>query len=129
MVSLKKSLSDNHRRASKMLALALHADNSDIWIDAPIVWRARLTEAEVVAIAHSALRALDNDHCTMVCAAVLGSSKTPMVPLLSEMDEAAHWADFADYPTVKACILAGYNRLGLADQTAFLNHVTSQVAA
>ena len=40
MASLQKHLSDNHRKASNMLAVALHADSVDIWSQAAIVWRA-----------------------------------------------------------------------------------------
>ena len=60
MVILINHMSGNHRRASKMLARALHADSVDIWSDAPIVWRARLTDTELAALAYSILRAMSD---------------------------------------------------------------------
>ena len=103
MTSLQKQLSGNHRRASKMLAFALHADSVDIWSDAALVWRARLTDRENGALAYSSLRALDPDHAVLVVEAAFDKPTMPMVPLFSAMHEAAHWADWAEsYPSLRS---------------------------
>lgn len=48
----------------------------------------------------------------------------PVPPLLSLMDEARTWADFATVAERKAYCLASWNRLPAADRAAFLAHVT-----
>jgi hypothetical protein len=77
MTSLQKQLSDNHRGAGKMLAYALHADSVDIWSDAALVWRKRLTDTERAALAYSILRALDPDQAVMVVEALTDSPDMP----------------------------------------------------
>ena len=129
MTSLQKQLSDNHRRASKMLAYALHADSVDIWSQAAIVWRKRLNDKELGALSYSFLRAMDPDQAALVCEAVFDSPDMPIVPLFSAMHEAACWADWAGYDSIMACTIAGYNRLAPSDQAAFLSHVTERAAA
>ena len=129
MASLQSKLSDNHRRASKMLAYALHADSVDIWSQAANVWRARMTDTELAKLAYSVLRAMNSDLARLVVEAIFDKPDMPMVPLFSAMDEAAHWADWADYDSVKTCTLAGYNRLSPDDQNDFLCHVTARAAA
>ncbi len=129
MVNLKDHISDKHRRASKMLAYALHADSVDIWSDAALVWRARLTDRENATLAYSMLRALDQDHAVHVVEAVFDKPDMPMVPLFSATDEAANWADWADGELIRAVMIAAYNRLIPSDQADFLRHVTERVAA
>ena len=129
MVNLRDHISDNHLRASKMLAYALHADSVDIWSNAPVVWSARMTDRELAALAYSVLQAMNPYQAVLVVEAVFDGPDMPMVPLFSAMDEAAHWADWADYDSVKTCTLAGYNRLSPDDQNDFLNHVTTRAAA
>jgi len=128
MVNLRDHISDNHRRNSKMLFFALHADSVDIWSDSALVWRARLTDHELAALTYSFLRSMDPDQAALVVEAAFDKPDTPCVPLFSAMDEAAHWADWADYDSVKAFTLAGYNRLSPADQVDFLCHVTARAA-
>ncbi len=128
MVKLKDHISDNHRRASKMLACTLHADSVETWSEAAVVWRARLTDTERAALAFSVLTSLNSDHREWVCEAVFDGPEMPAVPLISAMDEAANWADWADYPSIKACTLAGFNRLTLGDQVAFAEHITRSAA-
>ena len=127
--SLRKQLSDDHRRASEMMAYALHANCIEIWSRTHLFWRKRLTGRENVILAYNMLRALDQDHAVHVIQTVFDAPNMPMVPLFSAMNEAAHWADWADYDSVKACTLAGYNRMSPADQIEFLRHVTSRNAA
>jgi hypothetical protein len=129
MVILKNKLSDNRLRASKMLACALHAESVDIWSEAAIVWRKRLTDAELAVLSYGVLRAMEPDQAVMVVEAVFDSPDMPMVPLFSAMHEAACWADWADYDLVEACTLAGFNRLTPGDQADFLRYVTAREAA
>jgi hypothetical protein len=129
MTALQQQLSDNHRRTSKMLAYALHADQEEIWLIAEIVWLARLTDRERVAMAFSVLRTLRPDQRELIHAAVSDDAAMPNVPLMSAMDEASSWADWANYSSIKACTLVGFNRLTEPDQHAFLCHVSERMAA
>ena len=129
MTSLQMQLSDDHRRASKMLAYAMHADCVDIWADAAVVWRKRLTDAELAVLSYSILRAMYPDHAVLVVEAIFDRPNMPMVPLFYAINEAAHWADWADYASIKACTLTGFNRLTPSDQAEFLRHVTERSAA
>ena len=128
MVEQKDHTSDDHLRAGNMLTCALQAESVDIWSDAAIVWRVRLTDAELAVLGYSVLRAMEPDQATLVVEAVFDDPNLPSVPLMSAMDEAASWADWADYNSIKACTLAGYNRMCTADQSAFLDHVTARAA-
>ena len=64
----------------------------------------------------------------MVVEAVLTEPDMPLPPLLSSADEAAHWASWAGYEDIRACTLAGFNRLSANDQSAFLSHVHGRAA-
>ena len=64
------------------------------------------------------------DACEIMEAALLDlCAGPPIPPLLSLMDEAGEWADFAVTAELKAYALACFNRLRPADQSAFLAYV------
>ncbi|WP_306112802.1 MULTISPECIES: hypothetical protein [unclassified Roseovarius] len=121
-------LSDANKRAVRCMAFALTIGGHDAWEGASAVWSARLTDEERAALSFAALKSLDPDQAAMVVEAVFPTGGTPMPPLLSSADEAAHWASWAEYPDIKACTLAGFNRLSANDQSAFLNHVQRRAA-
>ena len=56
----------------------------------------------------------------MVVETVFAGSDTPLPPLVSSADEAAHWASWAGYEDIKACTLAGFNRLSTSDPDRIL---------
>ncbi|WP_299850113.1 hypothetical protein [uncultured Roseovarius sp.] len=123
-----KYIADTHKRAARCMVYALTIGGYDAWEAASAVWAARLTEEERAALSFAALKSLQTDQARMVVEAVFAEGDTPLPPLLSSADEAAHWASWAGYSDIKACTLAGFNRLSANDQSAFLNHVQRRAA-
>lgn len=119
----------DHQRALSMLGFAFELDETDTWLGTVGVLKARLSDHELAALSFVALKAQKPDDATMTAEAVLGQFDTPVPPLVSAMDEAAHWADWAAPNYVKAVVLAGYNRMSAKDQSAFLDFVDVRAAA
>lgn len=128
MSTQNKYLADAHKRAARCMVYALTIGGHDAWEGASAVWSARLTDEERAALSFAALKSLNPDQAAMVVDAVFPTGDTPLPPLLSSADEAAHWASWAEYPDIKACTLAGFNRLSATDRSAFLNHVGRRAA-
>lgn len=64
------------------------------------------------------------DACEIMEAALIDlSAGQPRPPLMSVMDEATDWADFATTAELKAYALACFNRMKPADRSAFLAYV------
>ncbi len=118
-----------HQQAGQAFDYALYTGGSEAWLTANTIWQDVLTEEERVSLAFATLLGLDGDTCEQVNSAAACSKHVPMAPLLSAMDEASHWADCADYPSIKACTLAGYDRMTGPDQVAFLDYVSGRPAA
>lgn len=129
MIRIRDHLSRDHTRASRMLGCALHADDAEIWLDAALVWRARLTAKERAAAAYSLIRSLDAEDQQAVVETLFGSQGMPIPPLLSNMEEAADWAFFAEPEQRKATALACFDNMPPNDQAAFLDHITTRRAA
>lgn len=129
MVKLRDHLSENHQRAARMFGCVLHGGDSETWMDADIVWRARLTEKERVAMAYSFLKSLDPDQREMVVDCVFASHGMPLPPFMDHAKEACDWAAFADEEQVRTTALACFNEMSLSDQADFLSHVTARSAA
>ncbi|MFD1157909.1 hypothetical protein [Roseovarius aestuarii] len=119
---------DPHKRAARSLIYALTLGGFDAWQATSAVWAARLTDKEGAALSFAALKSLEPDQAAMVVETVFAGGDTPLPPLLSSADEAVHWASWAGYDDIKACTLAGFNRLTAQDQTAFLDHVERRAA-
>ena len=120
---------ENHQRASRMLDYALTLGNTDTWLGAISVFRARLDEGELASLAYVILKALHPDNAALATEAVLGRPGTPDVPFISAMDQAAYWADWADPNYIEACVVTGFNRMPPDRQSAFLEHINGRVAA
>ena len=119
----------DHKSASQSFGYALTLGNSDAWLGAINVFGFRLTESELASAGFAFLKAQNPENAALTAEAVLGQPCTPLPPLLSEMDEATFWADFADPRYIKACVLAGYNRMPVQDQVAFIDYVQGRAAA
>ena len=64
------------------------------------------------------------DACEIMSAALADLSNRPPIPaLISVMDEAGFWADWATRDELKAYCLACFTRLSESDQLAFLRYV------
>ncbi len=118
-----------HHLAGQAFDFALYTDGSVGWLTAKAIWQDVLSQEERVSLAFAALLGLDDDTYEQVIGAVTRTNAMPAVPLLSAMEEASHWADHADYPSIKACTLAGYNRMSPPDQVSFLDYVRGRQAA
>jgi hypothetical protein len=119
----------DHQRASGMLGFALDLGETDVWLGAIQVWQARLNSHELTSLSYTALKAQTPEDAARTVEAVFGQSGTPLPPLISPMDDASFWADFTDSKYIKACVLAGFNRMPISDQTAFIEFVQGRKAA
>lgn len=119
----------DHKRAENMFGFALMFHDTDTWLGMIPVLKARLTPHERVALLFVSLSALKPEDAAMTVEAVFGQRGTPLPPLISAMDDASFWADFTDLKYIKACVLAGYNRMPLSDQIAFLDYVQGRKGA
>ena len=122
-------LTTDHQRATNMLGYALTLGDTDTWLCAVQVLKARLSDKELAELSYVSLKAQGPDNAAMTAEAVLGQFGTPMPPLISVMDEASFWADFADPKYVKACVIAGFNRMLDRDQIAFLDYIKGREVA
>lgn len=126
---LPTTLNADHQRASNMLGYALALNDLDTWMGTVQVLKKRLSDHELAALSFAALKAQKPEHAAMTAEAVFGLFATPAPPLISAMEEASNWADHAEPGYVKACVLAGYNRMPPKDQAAFLSFVQGRKAA
>ena len=119
----------DHKRALLMLDYCFFLDQTDIWLGAVQVLRARLTPSERAALAYVSQMSQDAPNAALTAQAIGGHPGTPLSPFMSAMDEAAFWADIADLTYIKAVVLASYNRMPSQDQAAFLDYVHGKKAA
>ncbi len=128
-ITLAKYIKPEHRSAARTLGYVLTLSETNAWLDAALVWRTWLTPSELASLAYAALKAQEPEHALLTVNAALGGLGTPLPPLLSRMREAKFWADTAPLASVKACVLAGYNRMPPKDRSAFLNLVQGEATA
>lgn len=117
-----------HKRAARCMVHALTLGDYDAWEATSAIWAARLADQERAALSFAALKSLQPEQAATVVEAVFSDSAVPFPPLISSADEAAHWASRAEYSDIKACTLAGFNRLTSPDRAALLNHVQGRAA-
>ncbi len=122
-------ISDRHKRASRMLGFCLTDGTLDCWASGSLVWCARLSDGERILVSWSFLRTLPPEVAVRTLEAAHLETECPLPNLISPEDEAAFWAFWADYADVKACTLAGFNRLSSSDQLGLLKHVRRRTAA
>ena len=118
-----------HINSIEVLKRALASGASDDWIQASRVWRRDLEDLELAQLTLAGLLALDDEMGSIVLSSAFEDLEMPFPPFWSAMGEASSWADRADYPSVKAFTLAGFNRMTPEDQSAFLNYVSPRAAA
>lgn len=129
MDHIKPFIRPDHKSAMQTFGNALTLGNSEAWEGAINVFEAHLTDHELAAAGYAFLKAQIPENAALTAEAVLGRPDTPLPPLMSEMDEATFWADIADPRYIKACVLAGYNRMPVQDQVAFIDYVNGRAAA
>lgn len=116
-------------QACNAMRRALASGHRDEWIAASRTWRRDLEDFEVALLTLAGLLALDDQMGSIVLSNALEDPEMPLPPFWSVMDEAAAWSDRADYSSVKACTLAGFNRMTPTDKASFLDFVTGRRAA
>jgi hypothetical protein len=120
-----------HKKAARSLGYALTLGDEAAWSGFTIVVLSGLTLKERAALAFSTLQSMAPEEAAMTATAALEGAGVgmPIAPLFSHMDEAAHWADWADPAELDAYCLASFNRMGPHRQAAFLAFVQQEVAA
>ncbi|WP_224815669.1 hypothetical protein [Hasllibacter sp. MH4015] len=112
-----------------MLGYSLMVGSFDAWAAFSIVAAARLSEAERLSLAFSALRSLNPDQAQAAAAAAIGSAGGPLPAFLGEMDEARQWAVRASRDERKAFALASFEAMSRKDQAAFFQHISEMEVA
>ncbi len=112
-----------HLRMTRMLGYCLSLGTSDGWAAFTAIATLRLSTAERVALAFSALNALDLDHRQQTAEASICPVGMPLPPFLGGMDEARFWASIAAPTERKAYALAAFEAMSVKDQNAFYQHI------
>ena len=88
-------------------------------------YRTRLLTARILCLA---IAVCDPDDAVNIMAAALGDLVVgqPLPPFTGFMSEAAHWADLASGPELKAYFLATFEAMTPRDRIAFLAYVTTK---
>lgn len=116
-----------HAKAVRALGYVLTLGTQDAWWGFVSILKARLTVKERVALAFMALKALDRDDAAKTAEAALSiGAGQPQSPLFDFMDQAAFWADLADFEELEAYCLASFNAMPRDRQKAFLEHVSKR---
>ena len=129
-MSIAKQIPDNIKRVSRCLGYALWLDQTDHWLDLPVILRARLERHQRVALALIALTSLGREDAMLTAETVLANGVgQPIAPLFNHMDEAAFWADMAEPEALEAYCLASFKAMPVSRQAAFLEFVQGRQAA
>lgn len=127
---LSQHMKHEHKRMSRMLGYCLTADDSKTWAGFSVVAFARLSSAERVSLAFSALNSLSTQTAVSVSAAVIGQAGDPLPSFLGGMSDAKDWAAIAGIQELKAYALAAFEALPLEDQMSFRRHISEvEIAA
>ncbi|MGR3292308.1 MAG: hypothetical protein ACU0C9_14130 [Paracoccaceae bacterium] len=112
-----------YKRAARMLGFALTLGNYETWSATAAVWAVRLTAEERAALAWAGLKSLTHEQAAMVAETALGGAGMPQAAFLSDMDQAAFWADFATPSELDAYGLACFRNMRAGRQSDFLEFV------
>lgn len=118
--TLSAAVSDPHKRASRILGLALTLDTQSGWNGAAAVWGVRLSDNERANIAHAALQTLDLETAQTVVEYAFGGAGVPTPPFLDPLYDAQGWADFANASELRAYCLAAFVAMKPKDKRDFL---------
>jgi len=119
----------DHKRMSRMLGYCLTLDTPEAWSGFCVVASVRLTVAERVSLAVSALSSLEPGHAEMTAAGVIGAAGVPLPPFLGGMDRARFWASCASRSELKAYALASFEAMPPKDRAAFFRHISKMEVA
>lgn len=127
--SFAKVISREHLSAVRALGYALHLGEAETWRTFTEITVCRLAPHERASLAVSALDGLPQDHFDTVLAAFSGRAGFPVPALMTDFEEAAHWADHADSDELEAYCLATFNRMSPPSRAAFVSYVSEREAA
>ena len=120
---------DRHRRAGKMLTLALASGGTaGAWLDAARVWHLRLSAAERAGLFTGAALAVDPATAEAALAELYPEAGQPLPPFIDYADEAAHWASLALPAELRAYLEACWRRIPERDRRAFLARIDRRAA-
>ncbi|MGR3743928.1 MAG: hypothetical protein ACU0BC_07125 [Pseudooceanicola nanhaiensis] len=112
------------------LTIGTGPGSEPFWRGLSTILRAQLSREERGALAIVVLRALDHDDAVDAAMTALNTGAgQPVAPFLSYMDQAAHWADLAEFEELEAYLLAAFNRMSPKRRADFLGHVQGRQAA
>ncbi|MCK0101189.1 hypothetical protein [Pseudohalocynthiibacter sp. F2068] len=120
---------DRYDRSARMMHHALILNDFRAWEAASSIWALRLTVQERTALLLASIWSLDREDAQDVAEAALSGAGMPQAAFITNIDQAAFWADMASPSERKAYCLASYNRMPECDQSAFLEHIQRGAAA
>jgi hypothetical protein len=116
-------------RAASATNMAIRTDTPDGWCDLARAWRLHLPPETRLALAVASLLACDADDAEGLIDGIKQSAGPPHAAFLSEMDQAAFWADLASPDELDAYCLTSFRRMSPHRQSAFLGYVHGRAAA
>lgn len=130
-LNLSRYISDDHKRAAKVLGFALTLGTFDAWRSAGVTWVTSLSKRECAGLAYTALRALDPEDAQTVATSVLGDGPAgaPIASLDDHIEDAALWTGLADPDELEAYCLACFEAMPAGRQAAFLEFVQGRKVA
>lgn len=127
---LKKHMPGPYKRVARMVGYCLLLDkDADTWHGLTVTLRKRLTLEQRALMSWAVLRSMDRETALAVCQTVLGGAGNPGVPFMSDLPEAANWADCASPEELDAYCLASFNAMPRGRKAAFLEFVQGRQAA
>ena len=128
-MNITTTIPENITRAARAFGCALLCGGYDRWsVVGDILLEYAPTDR--AALAFVTLRRMDlDDALDAVQTALANGAGQPPPPLFNAMDEAAHWADWANPDELEAYCLASFKAMPSQRKTAFLEYVQGRIAA
>lgn len=127
--TLARFMKPQHMRMSRMLGYTLTLGTPEAWAGFRYVAGVRLSEGERAMMAYFALTALRPENADLTACTAIGSAGDPLPAFLGGMEDARHWAKWANASELKAYALACFEAMSAKDQAAFFRHISTMEVA
>lgn len=127
--TLARLMKPQHKRMSRMLGYTLTLGTPEAWAGFRFVAGMRLSEGERAMMAYFTLTALRPESADRTACTAIGSAGDPLPTFLGGMEDARHWAKWANARELKAYAIACFEAMSAKDQAAFFRHISTMEVA
>ena len=130
-MSIKDLIQPTHKAVAVALGHAIFGGDVNSWDRFIGVIVDKLTDAERVALAFSAIKAVNADQLPDTLRAACGDAtdNTPIAPLINHLDEAETWANWQEPAALEAYAFVCFTRMSVGRQDDLLRFVRGRAAA